>query len=144
MLLVTAVFNFILSKKKKTKSPKRPQENNSDQCLTSVCATERAASGNTLSLAHMMTGRRGVGIAHTTPDLCIGLADRSESVQVMLDTEQAATAKETGRQKRDRKGRWLIWFRRGEEPVERELDEMGSYCDQEADTTSDTVPMIRD
>ncbi|XP_028982736.1 transmembrane protein 72 [Betta splendens] len=144
MLLVTAVFNFILSKKKKAKCPRGAAENYSDQRLTTVCATERTASGSALSFVHVMTGRRGGVIAPPTPDLCIGLGDRSESVQAMLDPEQVEAAKEAGRQRTARRERRLIWFRRGEKPVERELEELDAYCDQDADATSDTVPMITD
>lgn len=144
MLLVTALFNFILSKKTKTKSPKRPQENYSDQGLTTVCVTERAGSDSTLSFVHMMIGRRGGVVAHTTPDLCLGLGDRSESVRAMLDLEQTTAPKETSKERRTRKERRLIWFRGREEPVEREMEEIDSYCEQEPDTTSDTAPMITD
>lgn len=144
MLLVTALFNFILSKKAKTKSPKKPQENYSDKGLTTVCVAERAGSESTVSFFHMMIGRRGREVAHTTPDLCLGLGDRSESIQAMLDVEQTAAPKEIGKERRSRKERRLIWFRGKEEPVEREMEEIDSYCEQEPDTASDTAPMITD
>lgn len=143
MLLVTAIFNFILSKKTKTKSPKRPQENYSDQGLTTDCVTERAGSESTLSFYHMMIGRRGGVVAHTTPDICLDLGDRSESIQAMLNLEQTAAPKETDRERRSRKERRLVWFSSREEPVEREMEEIDS-CEQEPDTTSDTAPMITD
>lgn len=141
MLLVTALFNFILSKK--TKSPKRPQENNSDQGLTTVCATERAGSESTLSFFHMMIGRRRGEVAHTTPDICLDLGDRSESIQAMLNLKQTAAPKETGRERRSILERRLVWFRGREEPAEREMEEIDS-CEQEPDSTSDTAPMITD
>ncbi|XP_070697586.1 transmembrane protein 72 [Pempheris klunzingeri] len=143
MLLVTAFFNFILSKKTKIKSPKRPQENHSDQGPTTVCVTEGASSHRqTFSFLHMMTGRRGGGLALTTRDGCLGSAERGESVQAMLELEQTAAPKDTDRERRRWKERRLMCFRGGEEPVEREMEEMGGYCEPEPDTTSDTAPMI--
>lgn len=142
MLLVTALFNFILSKKTKTKSPKRPKENYSDQGLTTLCVTDKAGSESNLSFFHRMIGRRGV-VAHTTPDICLDLGDRSESIQSMLNLELTAIPKDAGRERRSRKGMRLMWFRGTEEPVEREMEEIES-CEQEPDTTSDTAPMITD
>lgn len=141
MLLITAIFNFILSKKKK--SPKRPQESNSDRGLTAVCVTDGAGSDGTFSFFHMMIGRRGGTLDHTTQDRRINLGGRSESIQAMLEEEQMAP-KDTGTERRSWKERRLICLRRGEGPVERELKEIDSYCEPEPDTTSDTAPMITD
>lgn len=142
MLLVTAFFNFILSKKTKIKSPKRPQESLGDQGPTTVCVTEGAAPDTTLSFLHMMTGRRGGPLALTTRDRCLGLGEREESVRAMLELEQeqATALKDTDRERRRWKERRLICFSSREEPVEREMEEMDGYC--EPDTTSDTAPMI--
>lgn len=144
MLLVTAFFNFILSKKTKTKSPKRPQETYSDQGPTTACVTERAGSDSTISFFHMVTGRRGGELAPATRDRCLGLGERGESVQAMLELEQTAAPKDTDRERRRWKERRLISFRGREEPVEREMEEMDGYCEPEPDTTSDTAPMITD
>uniref|UniRef100_A0A3Q4MLQ4 Transmembrane protein 72 n=1 Tax=Neolamprologus brichardi TaxID=32507 RepID=A0A3Q4MLQ4_NEOBR len=57
MLLVTAFFNFILSKKTKTKPPKSPQESFSNQGPTAVFVTESTGSDGTFSFFHMVTGR---------------------------------------------------------------------------------------
>ncbi|XP_036978632.1 transmembrane protein 72 [Acanthopagrus latus] len=143
MLLVTAFFNFILSKKSKTnKSPKRPQESQSDQGPTTVCVTEAADSDSNFSFLHMAPGRRGGGLALATRDRSLGPGERGESVQAMLELEQqtAATADRERRRWRERR---LICFRGSkEEPVEREMEEMDCY--NEPDTTSDTAPMITD
>ncbi|KAM9848058.1 transmembrane protein 72 [Aulostomus maculatus] len=134
MLLITALFNFILSKKTKTRSPKRPQESHSDQGLTTVCVTERAVSDDSFSFFHMVTGRRGVGpTASITRDCCH--SERGESVQAMLELEQTSEPKE-------RRWKERICFRGREEPAEREMQEIGACCEPEPDTTSDTAPMI--
>ncbi|XP_059214776.1 transmembrane protein 72 [Centropristis striata] len=143
MLLVTAFFNFILSKKKtKIKSPKRPQESHSDQGPTTVCVTEGAASNSTVSFFHTVTGKRGGGLALPTRDRCLSPGDREESGQAMLELEQTAAPKGTDRERRRWKER--IHLRGREEPVEREMEEMDGYCEPEPDTTSDTAPMITD
>ncbi|XP_033469921.2 transmembrane protein 72 [Epinephelus lanceolatus] len=144
MLLVTAVFNFILSKKTKIKSPKRPQESHSDQGPTTVCVTEGTASNSTASFFHMTMGRRGGGLALTSRDHCLGPGERGESVQAMLELEQTTAPKGTDRERRRWKERRLISLRNREEPVEREMEEMEGYSEPEPDTTSDTAPMITD
>ncbi|XP_053189204.1 transmembrane protein 72 [Scomber japonicus] len=141
MLLVTAFFNFILSKKTKTKSPKRPQESYGDQGLTTVCVTD--SPDDTFSLFHMVMGRRGARLPLTTRNGSLGLGERGESEQAMLELEQ--TAKETDKERRRRwKERRPICLRSREEPVEREMEEMEGHCEPEPDTTSDTAPMITD
>lgn len=144
MLLVTAFFNFILSKKTNTKSHKRPQDGHSDQGLTAVCVTEGVPSDSNFSFLHTGTGRRGGILNLTTRDRCLSAGERGESIEAMLELEQAAAPKERDRER----GRWkekrLIFFRRQEEPVEREMEEMEYYSEPDADTTSDTAPMITD
>ncbi|XP_034040257.1 transmembrane protein 72 [Thalassophryne amazonica] len=136
MLLVTATFNFILSKKTKTKSPKRPQEGYRDQSLALVTINERTGSDNTLF--NMVTGSKEAGLPPTTRD-CLG--DRAESSQAMLEQEQTAAPKEADRDPRRWKDRRDIYFRGREEPLEQEL-EMEKYYELEPDITSDTAPMI--
>ncbi|XP_043992019.1 transmembrane protein 72 isoform X1 [Gambusia affinis] len=138
MLLVTAFFNFILSKKAKIKSPKSPPESNSDQSLTTVCVAERSGSNGTSSIFQAVTGRKGGQMAFTDPDHCFEPQERGESIQAMLEQEQTVAPVHT-----ERRRRWkeMIWFRDREEPVERELEEMN---ESEPDTTSDTAPMITD
>ncbi|XP_078129803.1 transmembrane protein 72 [Sander vitreus] len=146
MLLVTAFFNFILSKKTKTKSPKRPQGSHSDQGPTTVYVTE-GASNSTVSFFHVVTGRRAGVLALPNRDHCLGLGDRGDSIQAMLELEQTEAPKGTDREmrwKRRWKERRLICLRGREEPVEREMEEMDGYCEPEPDTTSDTAPMITD
>nr|XP_046258888.1 transmembrane protein 72 isoform X2 [Scatophagus argus] len=142
MLLVTAFFNFILSKKTKIKSSKRPQESNVDQSPTTVCITEAAASDGNFPFLHVGTGRRGGGAPLTTRDWFLSPGERGESVQAMLELEQ--TASPADRERRRGKERRLIFFRGREEPVEREMEEMDCYSEPEPDTTSDTAPMIAD
>ncbi|XP_047208106.1 transmembrane protein 72 [Girardinichthys multiradiatus] len=134
MLLVTAFFNFILSKKAKTKSPKSPLEHNSDQGQTIVCKTDNGTS----SFFQAVTGRQGEEMALADPAHCLDPQERGESLQAMLEHEQTiAPAHAESRRRRWWKER--IWFRGGEEPVEREMEEMN---EPEPDTTSDTAPMI--
>ncbi|KAK2824245.1 hypothetical protein Q5P01_021420 [Channa striata] len=142
MLLVTALFNFILSKKTKTKSPKRPQESHGDQSLTTICVTERAGQQHTFSFFHMIIGRRGGGLGLTTQDRCISLEERGEIVRAMLNREQTAETEDTGRERGSWKERRLISFRGKEEPVEKEMEEINRCCEPDPDTTSDTAPMI--
>ncbi|XP_053291945.1 transmembrane protein 72 [Pleuronectes platessa] len=140
MLLVTAFFNFILSKKTKNKSYKSPQ----DQGLTSVCATDRAGSDSTVSFFHVVTGRRGGVMAIASRDHGLGVGERGESGHAMLEPEQTAATGDPDRERRRTKERRLISFRGREEPVEREMEEMDGGCEPEPDTTSDTAPMITD
>ena len=144
MLLTTAFFNFILSKKTKIKSPKRLQDTQGDQGPTTVCVTEGAASDASFSFLHMGMGRRGGGLTLATRDRCLSPTERGESVQAMLELEQAAAPKDTDRERRRGKERRLICFRGREEPMEREMEEMDCYSEPEPDTTSDTAPMITD
>uniref|UniRef100_A0A3B5M883 Transmembrane protein 72 n=1 Tax=Xiphophorus couchianus TaxID=32473 RepID=A0A3B5M883_9TELE len=120
MLLVTAFFNFILSKKAKTKSPKSPPESNGDQSQTTV--TERSGSNGTSSFFQAVMGRKGGEMALTDPDYCFEPQDRGESVQAMLEQVQTVAPAHTERRKRGWKE--MIWFREREEPVEREMEEM--------------------
>lgn len=143
MLLVTAFFNFILSKKTKTKPPKSPQESFSNQGPTAVFVTESTGSDGTFSFFHMVTGRRGQGLAPTSRDNCLSTGERGDNIQAMLELEQTTAPKDTDGERRRRwKEKRLLYFRSGEEPVEREMEEMDGYC--EPDTTSDTAPMITD
>ncbi|XP_026044968.1 transmembrane protein 72 [Astatotilapia calliptera] len=143
MLLVTAFFNFILSKKTKTKPPKSPQESFTNQGPTAVFVTESTGSDGTFSFFHMVTGRRGQGLAPTSRDNCLSTGERGDNIQAMLELEQTTAPKDTDGERRRRwKEKRLLCFRSGEEPVEREMEEMDGYC--EPDTTSDTAPMITD
>ncbi|XP_061646166.1 transmembrane protein 72 [Phyllopteryx taeniolatus] len=133
MLLVTALFNFILSKKTKTESSKRPQESYSSQGPTTGYVTEGVASDNTLSFLHMVTGKR---VALATRDECNGLAEMGgDSFRAMLELEH--TPKD-----RKSKDRRPTWMRGQKEVVEREMEEMIEFGDSEPENTSDTVPMI--
>lgn len=139
MLLVTAFFNFILSKKTKSSSPKRPQESYGEQGLTTVCVTD--SPDDTFSLFHMVSGRRGAQLATRNNSFSPG--ERGESEQAMLELEH--TAKETDKERKRRwKERRPICLRGREEPMEREMEAMEGHCEPEPDTTSDTAPMITD
>ncbi|XP_037321944.2 transmembrane protein 72 [Pungitius pungitius] len=138
MLLVTAFFNFILSKKTKIESPKRHQG------LTTVCVAEGAASNDAVSFLHAGTGRRGAGRALAARDRCPGPGERGESVRTTLELEQTTAPKGTDRDGSRWKERRPFCLRGREEPVGREIEDMDSYCEPEADTTSDTAPMITD
>lgn len=139
MLLLTAFFNFILSKKTKVRRPKEPQEDQSGiQGLAPMCVTDGGArSQSSLPFLHLGTGRRGTGLA-------LAIADRGESVQAMLEAEQTAAPTDGDRERRRWRERRLIFSRRREEPVEREMEEMERCSEPDADTTSDTAPMITD
>lgn len=134
MLLVTALFNFLLSKKPKAMSPKRPQECSSEQTLATVCITEQ--TDTSFSLLNLVWGRKEDRLSLANRDH-LDSSERRDSAQAMLELQLRNEVTER-RKKMDR-----IFFRsRKEEPVEREMDEMGGSCDPEIDTTSDTAPMI--
>lgn len=142
MLLLTALFNFILSKKTKVRPSKQQQEGQSgDQGLTAMCATDGGAlSQSSFSFLHLGTGRRVGGLA-------LAIRDSGESVQAMLEAEQAVAPTDADRERRRWRERRLIFSRHREQPVEREMEEMEEMerCSEpDADTTSDTAPMITD
>ncbi|XP_037127713.1 transmembrane protein 72 [Syngnathus acus] len=135
MLLVTALFNFILSKKTKTESSKRPQESYSSQGPTTVYATEGVDPNGTLSFLSAMTGKR---VALATRNEAHGLAGSGEeSFQAMLELERTPN-------ERKRKDRKPTWMRGRKEVLEREMEEMTEFGDSEPENTSDTAPMITD
>lgn len=141
MLLVTAVFNFILSKKANPKPSKRQQESHGDQGPTTVCVTDGGPSHSNFSFLHLGLGGRGGGMT-PTPIARLSLAEAGESGQAMLKPEQtAAPADGERRSWRDRRRR-MMFFRPAEEPAGREMEEMECYS--EPDSTSDTAPMITD
>lgn len=144
MLLVTAVFNFVLSKKANPKPPKRQQESRGDQGPTAVCVTDGPPAENNFSFLHLGVGGRGGG--RTAVAIArLGPGERAESGEAMLKSEQTAAPRSGDRDQRrwrERRRRRLLFFRPPEEPAEREMEEMGGYS--EPDTTSDTAPMITD
>ncbi|XP_076018218.1 transmembrane protein 72 [Genypterus blacodes] len=144
MLLVTAVSNFILSKKTKTKPPIQPHETGdcSNQDLSTICVTESAGLHSKLSFFHMATGKRGSAMSLITRDSYLNQGEGGESTQTMLEMKQTVGPKETEREKRW-KGNKEAYFTVGKEPEERDKDTDG-YYDTEPDTTSDTAPMITD
>lgn len=140
MLLLTAFFNFILSKKTKVRPSKQPEEaQGGNQGLSPRCATDGGAlSQSSFSFLNVGTGRRAGGLA-------IPIRDSGESVQAMLDAEQAVAGRQGDRKKKRWRERRLIFSRsRQEPPVEREMEEMERRSEPDADTTSDTAPMITD
>lgn len=145
MLLVTAVFNFILSKKANSKPSKRQQEvSHGDQSPTTVCVADRASSTeNNFSFLHLGIGGRGGGMT-PTPVARLSLGERGESREAMLKPEQTAAPRVGDRERRRwrERTRRLMFFRPPEEPAGREMEEMECYS--EPDTTSDTAPMITD
>uniref|UniRef100_H3C1W9 Transmembrane protein 72 n=1 Tax=Tetraodon nigroviridis TaxID=99883 RepID=H3C1W9_TETNG len=137
MLLLTGLFNFLLSKKTKVRPSKEPQEGqSSNQGLTPMCATDGGAlSQSSFSFLHSGTGRRAGGLA-------LAIRDSGESVQAMLEQEQTAAPPDEDRERRRWRERRLIFSRRQEQPVEKEMEEMECYSQPDTDTTSDTAPMI--
>ncbi|KAM6956341.1 transmembrane protein 72 [Aplochiton taeniatus] len=132
MLLVTAFFNFILSKKPGTASPKGPQENYNDTGLTTVCVAERGGSESTFSFLHMATGRRGGSLAFAPRANGHHPGGRGgESTQAMLELEDTSALKSRERERRRMKER-------------RETGDIDGYEESEPETTSDTAPMISD
>lgn len=141
MLLVTAFFNFILSKKEKTEPPKRPQDNYRDP--VPMCVTERGDTEHPFSLLHMVTGRRRPGLAFVARDSGLALGERGESTQAMLEMEQQTEGSaERERERRKGKEKRQVRFRISEAPEETEMEEMEENGDPE--TSSDTAPMITD
>lgn len=126
MLLLTASFNFILSKK--PKAPKGPQESYGDPDLTTVCITEH--TDQSFSFLKLVWRSRKEDRLNLTSSDDLGSSERGDSVQAMLDTQK----------RRDRRNRACFGGGRQEELMEREMEEM----DKSYDTTSDTEPMITD
>lgn len=139
MLLLTAFFNFILSKKTKARPSKEPQEGQSgNQDLTPVCAADGGAlSHSSFSFLHSGAGRRVGGLA-------LAIRDSGESVQAMLEAEQTAAPTDADKERSKWRERRLMFSRRRERPVEREMEEVERCSEPDADTTSDTAPMITD
>lgn len=142
MLLLTAFFNFILSKKAKVRPSKQPQEGQSgNQGLTPTCVTAGGAlSQSSFSFLHSGAARRVGGLA-------LAVRDSGESVQAMLEAEQTVAPSDADRERRRWRDRRQIFSRRREQPVEREMEEMEEMerCSEpDGDTTSDTAPMITD
>ncbi|XP_046884981.1 transmembrane protein 72 isoform X1 [Hypomesus transpacificus] len=145
MLLVTAFFNFILSKKAKTAPPKGPQDSYSESGLSSVCVAERGPSSEpTFSLLHMVTGRKGTSLASVPRGRSLGVGERGESTQAMLEVELEQRGGSTERVREDKRGKEKrhVFFREREVSGEREMQEMEGFCESEPETTSDTAPMI--
>ncbi|XP_020776781.2 transmembrane protein 72 [Boleophthalmus pectinirostris] len=137
MLLVTAFFNFILSKKPKASIDQ--QESDSNQNLTTVCITEQTDKSFSF-LKLVWRGRKEDGLALTKSEEeeegeDLVSCERRDNIQAML----APKHKDRGRQKRRDRGLVCFWSSK-EDPVEREMEEMDKSCD----TTSDTAPMISD
>lgn len=103
-----------------------------------MCATDGGAlSQSSFSFLHLGTGRRVGGLA-------LAIRDSGESVQAMLEAEQTVAPTDADRERRRWRERRLIFSRRREQPVEREMEEMERSSEPDADTTSDTAPMITD
>uniref|UniRef100_A0A4W5LWH6 Transmembrane protein 72 n=1 Tax=Hucho hucho TaxID=62062 RepID=A0A4W5LWH6_9TELE len=129
MLLVTAFFNFILSKNTETVSPKDLEDNVG---ITSVCVSERGGTEHTFSFLHMALGRRGAGLAFVPRESGLGVGERGESSRAMLEVEMEQAGSELERKKRH------VHFQNSAT----EETEMEEYHDFEPETTSDTAPMI--
>ncbi|KAF6731444.1 Transmembrane protein 72 [Oryzias melastigma] len=140
MLLVTAIFNFILSKKAKCKDIKISHVCHSNQDLTTLRDAESSDSNS--SFLHAKTGRKEEGLALSDRERHLSPEDRCEHTQTMLDKTQTPPSDNTGKTRWTWKDRRLTWFRGREKLVEKEMEEMEVYCEPE--TTSDTAPMITD
>uniref|UniRef100_A0A8C8MPF3 Transmembrane protein 72 n=1 Tax=Oncorhynchus tshawytscha TaxID=74940 RepID=A0A8C8MPF3_ONCTS len=133
MLLVTAFFNFILSKNTETVSPKDLEDNVG---ITSVCVSERGGTEHTFSFLHMAMGRRGAGLAFVPRESGLGVGERGESSQAMLEVEMEQPGSELERVRKE-KNRHVHFQNSATEETE-----MEEYHDFEPETTSDTAPMI--
>ncbi|CAB1343343.1 unnamed protein product [Coregonus sp. 'balchen'] len=139
MLLVTAFFNFILSKNTQTVSPKDLEDNVG---ITSVCVSERGGTEHTFSFLHMPMGRRGAGLAFVPRESGLGVGERGESSRAMLEVEMEQPGSELERG-RDGGERWKEKERHVHfQNSATEETEMEEYHDFEPETTSDTAPMI--
>ncbi|KAJ0005144.1 hypothetical protein NQD34_011358, partial [Periophthalmus magnuspinnatus] len=126
MLLVTAFFNFILSKKPKGSIDKH--ESGSDQNLTTVCITEQSdKSFSFLKLVWRSRKEDKLALIKSEEEEDLGSCERGDSIQTML------TPKHKGRDWE----RELVCFQGSKEEP---LEEMDKSCD----TTSDTTRMILD
>uniref|UniRef100_A0A8C7IBF8 Transmembrane protein 72 n=1 Tax=Oncorhynchus kisutch TaxID=8019 RepID=A0A8C7IBF8_ONCKI len=133
MLLVTAFFNFILSKNTETVSPKDLEDNVG---ITSVCVSERGGTEHTFSFLHMAMGRRGAGLAFVPRESGLGVGARGESSRAMLEVEMEQPGSELERVRKE-KNRHVHFQKSATEETE-----MEEYHDFEPETTSDTAPMI--
>ncbi|XP_062851282.1 transmembrane protein 72 [Trichomycterus rosablanca] len=57
MLLLTGLFNFILSKRKNPDPPKQPRDFHGDTALSSLCVTETEGTEKTLSFSHIISDK---------------------------------------------------------------------------------------
>uniref|UniRef100_A0A3P9HC74 Transmembrane protein 72 n=1 Tax=Oryzias latipes TaxID=8090 RepID=A0A3P9HC74_ORYLA len=140
MLLVTAIFNFILSKKTNVKDTKISHVCHSNLDLTTLRDIERSDSSNTFPFLHAKTGRREDGLNLSDREHRLSPEHKGEHTQTMLEKRQTPSSDDTGKTRWTWRDKSLTWFRGREELVERELEEMEVYCEPE--TTSDTAPMI--
>ncbi|KAJ8014038.1 hypothetical protein DPEC_G00036100 [Dallia pectoralis] len=128
MLLVTAFFNFILSKN----TPKVSAKDLGDSVgIMSVCASER---GGTKHL-----GRCGSGPAHVPRESGLDVGERGECSQAMLEVEMPGSGLKQVMNRRE-------WKKEKKTHVNShngatEENEMEEYHD-EPEITSDTAPMI--
>ncbi|KAL0964143.1 hypothetical protein UPYG_G00319680 [Umbra pygmaea] len=137
MLLVTAFFNFILSKNTQRVSPK-DQENNVE--MTSMCVSERGGTEHTFSFFHMAISSEGASLAQVTRGSDLGVRERGEISWDMQDVELPGSGLERlinrGDRRKDKKRH--VYLQNGA-TVETEIEDYN-----EPETTSDTAPMITD
>ncbi|CAL8256676.1 unnamed protein product [Lota lota] len=157
MLLVTACFNFLLTKKPQEGSSKGLQEADDEQGLPPAGIAEMGKPQNIFSSSSSFFqmgkgwggGEEGGSLVCAAEGSVSALGEGEESsAQVMLDPEPT---KEGDRGRRSKGWRWgrsswrerrQVFFVDRGDPVEREMEEMERYGERE--TTSDTAPMIPD
>ncbi|XP_066536048.1 transmembrane protein 72 [Hoplias malabaricus] len=131
MLLVTGLFNFILSKKKKTSSSKPSSDCYGEPALSTACVNESGETEQIHSFFRVISGGR-VSFMRTSSRL----QRPSESSQTELETDHSSQHTDRTERKTEQRNVHLIQNFREDET------EMDEY-DVESETTSDKAPMIK-
>ncbi|KAL7877781.1 hypothetical protein SRHO_G00044240 [Serrasalmus rhombeus] len=135
MLLLTGLFNFILSKKK-TSSSKNSGESYGDPALSSVCVNESGETEQTFSFFHIISGRK-VSFLPTNSRLQSPSLAFSDSSQAMLGPDHPSQHDHTQMRKADGRNVHLI------ESFRQDETEMEEYDIEPEETTSDKAPIIK-
>ncbi|KAI4877630.1 hypothetical protein NFI96_022993, partial [Prochilodus magdalenae] len=136
MLLLTGVFNFILSKKKKTSSSKQSSDSYGDPTLSTVCINESGETEQTFSFFHIISGKR-ITFLPTNSRLQSPSQAFPDTSQDMLGPDQSLQHDHRSMRKAVGGNVHLIQSFRQDET------EMEEYDVEPEETTSDKAPMIK-
>ncbi|XP_072533053.1 transmembrane protein 72 [Salminus brasiliensis] len=134
MLLVTGVFNFILSKKKKTSSTKQSSESYGDSALSAVCVNDSGETEQTYSFFHIISGRR---VSFLPNNSRLQRPSASSHGTLEPDHPSPKTNDQRPMRKADRRNVQFV------ESFRQDETEMEEYDMEPEVTTSDKAPMIK-